>query len=385
LNSGKRRRLSVVSLQAHRLQAPRGDRTRRVLEHLSRDWEIEIIAPSPSVSTAGASGRRGSNRARQLAAGAVNRLLLDKWELWSIKRLWRWRPDADAALLIGHPVSPLVYASRRLSEAGIPYIVDEGDPWVLTNPTPYSRGLSLRRGRKAEQRLWANAAGGILTTTQQARRFNELFPGLPTLVRPNGYEPLPEPLPDPAHDRNPAELSIGHFGMLSSFRLDIRPLLIRLSESGVWKRIVFAQFGDDFAGMLDDPPADVKIERHPAYPWNQVAQRASKLDLALVVGNLNPDQLPSKAVQYLTLPAPRLAVTGLTPDNALAAYVADKPGWLAISPDDRCPARKIKAHLARTWSKEDLSPVPGEAWPEVAEAIAGFVNNHAAEKRGSAK
>ena len=369
-----RRRLAVISLHAHRPLAPRGERTRRLVERLAEDWDVELVAPDPSMSTGGASGKSGgSNAARRLAAAAVDRVLLDKWEPWSVKRLARWRPDADAALLIGHPVSPLVYAGRRLRAAGIPYVVDEGDPWIITNPFPYSRGLSLRRGRRDEQRLWEGSAGGVLTTDRQANRLAALFPGLPILVRPNGFDPLPEQPPPPRRDPDSRELRIAHFGMLSSYRLDIGPLLARLGDSGIWRRVVFAQFGDDFAGMLDGLSASVEVERHPSYPWEQVVQRAAECDLALVVGNRNPDQLPSKAVQYSTLPVPRLAIAENLSDDALASYVGDKPGWLVASPDDPDAPVRIERHLAERWSEESLRALPGEAWPAVAEAVAEFV------------
>lgn len=370
--AGPRPRLAVVSLHAHRPLAPRGERTRRLVERLAREWEVELIAPPPSLSTGGSSGGGGSNRARRLAAAAVDRVLLDKWEPWSAQRLWRWRPEADAALLIGHPVSPIVYAARRLAAAAIPYVIDEGDPWVITNPSPYSRGLSRWRGARAERRLWASAAGGVLTTPQQAGRLAELFPGLPTLVRPNGYDPPPERRPA-APRQGSGELRIAHFGMISSYRLDVRPLLRRLGESGLWSRVVLAQFGDDFAGMLADPPPGVGVELHPSYPWEQVVQRAAECDLAMVLGNLNPDQLPSKAVQYSTLPVPRLAVTDVSPDDALAAYVSDKPGWLAVAPDDPGAAAEIERHLARPWDEGSLRPPPGEAWPAVVDAEAEFL------------
>ncbi len=345
-----------------------------------------MIAPPPSVPTGGASGRSGgSNPARRLAAAAVDRVLLDKWEPWSVKRLRRWQPDADAALLIGHPVSPLVYASRRLLDTGIPYVIDEGDPWAITNPSPYSKGLSLRRARRLEPRLWQGAAGGILTTPQQADRLTALFPDLPTLVRPNGYDPLPGPPPGRVRDTNTSELRIAHFGMLSSYRLDLRPLLGRLGDSGIWQRVVFAQFGDDFAGMLDNPPAGVEIERNPSYPWQEVVQRAAEYDLALVVGNLNPDQLPSKAVQYLTLPVPRLAVTDGSPDDSLATYVGDKPGWLALASGDPEAGRLVEKHLAEGWSEESLRPLPAEAWPGVADTVAAFVERCISQPGGEGR
>ena len=381
--SARRLRLAIVSLHAHRALAPRGERARWLIEGFSRNWDIEVVAPPPSVSTGGATGSGSSARARRLAAGAVNWVLLDKWEPWSVRRLARWRPDADAALLIGHPFSPLVYAGRRLRAAGVPYVVDAGDPWVLTNPAPSSRGISLRRARAGERRLWGGAAGAVLTTPQQADRLAEPFPELPVLVRPNGYDGVELPAPGPRPDAEPSELRIAHFGMLSSERLDLLPLLRALRDSGLWRRVVFAQFGDDFAGMLDDPPGGVEVERHPAYPWEQVVRRAIDYDLALVVGNVNPGQLPSKAAQYLTLPIPRMAVTAGTPGDALAAYVRDKPGWLVVRPDDSRTPRLVAEQAARRWTPDDLRPPAEEAWPGVAETIVRFVERCVAHSQGT--
>jgi hypothetical protein len=369
-----RPRLAIVSLHAHRRLAPRGERTRRLAEELGRDWEIEIVAPPATVDTGGASGRGSSSGARRLAARAVGSILLDKWEPWSVRNLRDWRPEVDAALLIGHPFSPVAYAARRLAAAGTPYVVDAGDPWVLTDPAAVSRGIGLLRARRAERRIWGGAAGAVLTTEQQAAALRALFPGLRTLVRPNGYESpsaVPAASPGPRAD---GELRLIHLGMLSGARLDPRPLLGTLARSGRWKRVVLSQLGDDFAGLLDGLPPGVEVERDRSYPWDEVVQRSLDQDLALVVGNVNPGQLPSKAVQYLTLPIPRLAITEGSPADALAAYAGDTPGWLALAPDDPQAADRVAEHLARDWSGDRLSPPAAESWPGVARTIAGFVD-----------
>lgn len=375
-DGGARPRLAIVSLNAHRRLAPRGERTRWVASALEREWEVEIVAPPPEVQTGGAAGRGSSNAARRLAARAVSSVLLDRWEPWSARRLRRWRPPVDAALLIGHPFSPPVYAARRLVAAGIPYVVDAGDPWALTDPDGEGWGVGALRARRAERFLWQHSAGGVLTTPQQAGALSALFPALPTLVRPNGYEPLAEPAPEPAaHAPAKAgdELRLIHLGMLSGARLDLRPVLRSLAESGRWRRVVLGQFGDDFTGVLDALPEGVVVERDRSYPWEEVLRRAADYDLALVVGNVNPGQLPSKAVQYLTLPIPRLAVTEGSPDDALAAYVADKPGWLALAPTAPDAAERVARQLAQGWDAQRLRAPASEAWPEVARTIAGFV------------
>ena len=362
--------MSVVSLHAHRALAPRGERTRHLVARLERDWEVELVAPPPTLATGGAAGSGGSNPLRRLAARGISSVLLDKWEPWSVKRLGRWQPSCDAALLIGHPYSPLVYASRRLRAAGIPYVVDVGDPWVLTAADGGEMtGIARHRARAAERRLWHGAAGAVLTTEGQAEGIAAIAPRLPILVRPNGYDGAATPAALPR--REDRVLRIAHFGMFNSVRLDPRPLLRTLAGSGYWERVELIQFGDDFAGFLDGMPPGVEVERNPTYPWPEVLERARSFDLALVVGNVNAAQLPSKAVQYLTLPIPRLAMA--EPGDALSTYVADKPGWLTLGPADPAAPQAIDAFLSRGWDATGLAAPAAESWPEVADTIAGFI------------
>jgi hypothetical protein len=369
------RRLAIVSLHAHRELAPRGERTRRLAESLGREWDVEVVAPPPAVPTGGAAGQGRSSRARRLAADVVGRTLLDKWEPWSVKRLARWRPDVDAALLIGHPFSPVVYAARRLAAANVPYVVDSGDPWVLTAPRVSNKGIGLLRARAAERFVWGNAAGGVLTTPKQSEALQAFFPGLPTLVRPNGYETAATPsLQQRGRRPSEEELRLVHFGMLSHSRLDLLPLLRALCDSGRWRRISLTQFGDDFAGVLDAAPGGVEVERRSACRWAEVVQLARDYDLAIAVGNVDPSQLPSKAIQYLTLPIPRLAVTNGLPGDSLAGYVRGKPGWLTLALDDPLAADRIAAHLGREWAPAELAAPPSEGWPGVATAVAEFVD-----------
>jgi hypothetical protein len=115
-----------------------------------------------------------------------------------------------------------------------------------------------------------------------------------------------------------------------------------------------------------------------------VVERARDYDLALVLGNNKSGQLPSKAIQYLTLPIPRLSVTRRLDGDALADYVRDKPGWLAVSSDDSELAAHVAAHVLREWSSQDLRPPADEAWPVVADQVVDFVERHTLSERGRA-
>jgi len=368
------RRLALVSGYAARRLTPRGQRTQWLQESLARSWEVELLALPPQPASEGAPSP-GSGRApwRRAAGDAVRTLLLDKWEPWSIRRLGRWRPPVDAGLLVAYPWSPVAYAARRLRHAGIPYVVDAGDPWVLTSPGTDTRFLAKARSRRAERAIYAGAAGAVLTTRQQAEKVAEISSGLPILVRPNGYDPLPSGVAAPSRERDSGRLRLVHYGMLTFVRVDVAALLERLVASGRWKSISFTQYGDDHAGMLAKAPASVEVDLRPPRPWAEVLADAHRYDLAIVVGNWLTGQLPSKAVQYMTLPIPRLGLSERAHDDALAEYVEGKPGWLALAKDDPDAAQRVWEQVEREWTPAELAPPAEEAWPQVAAQIGDFV------------
>jgi hypothetical protein len=369
-------RLIVVSYLAHAPFSPRGIRTRELLSVLRRDWSVELVARSMG-STKSAPYRAGRSVARKALQFAHSSVLLDKFELWSLRHFVLWRPEAAGALLIGFPFSPLVYASRRLAESGIPYVVDVGDPWVLTANLPLVRNLARARARVAEHRLWAGASGAVVSTDGQAKALQELFPDLPILVRPNGF-PVTDHVtsyagvPRQRHRAN-SVLRLAHFGDLSSVRVDIEPFLALLARSGMWKEVEFHEYGSDWTGVLGAQRNAVVVFHEPR-PWSEIARLAPEYDLAVAIGNHDPKQLPSKAIAYLQLPVPRLAVVRNVQLDALAQYVADKPGWIVVSADGADAAGGIEKHLSRTWTAGELAPPATESWEQVSDQVAQFVN-----------
>jgi hypothetical protein len=342
---------------------------------LSADWTIELrsssaLHPTPKPSSA-------ARNARKIIARARKRILLDNQEIWSHLNFRSWQPDVDGALLIGWPMSPLVYASARLAALEIPYVLDVGDPWMLTHPTPDLHHPVASRAIRAERRLWARASGAVVTTTGQAEKISSLYPALPILVRPNGYEVVGTTTEgdDPAdlRPRSQDTLSLVHFGTLSPARLDPVATVRRLVDSGRWREVTFAQYGSDWNRVLDSPPG-VVVTRHNPLPWEEVVVVARKYDAAVAFGYPDSDQMPSKVVQYLSLPIPRIAITSGADDDPMAQYVADKPGWLSCAVDDPRLAERLRDHLSHEWCSAELAPPPSEAWPRVADEIAAFVN-----------
>jgi hypothetical protein len=363
--------LHVVSYLAHDQFGPRGARTRHVIEAVSPEWQVDLISGPPSRST---SGRSLTRRAWDYGLYVAHaRLAIDRYETWSLRRLAPWRPTGRFGLLIGYPFSPLAYGARALRRAEIPYVVDVGDPWTLTARSLGTRPHSSWRGGKAERAVWEGAAGGIVTTRQQADALAELFPHVPMFVRPNGYESvagrtLPARIAPP-----PDELHLGHFGRLYWSRIDIGDALDRLVQSRRWRRIVIHQFGEGARNGLGSLPAEVEMIAQPARPWSEIQAAAARLHAALVIGHRSPSQLPSKVIEYATLPAPRVAVVRDPETDAITDYVRDKPGWLVVRHDAPDLAEQFAAHIGRDWTESELAPPSDEAWPRVAEQIAAFI------------
>ena len=354
--------------------SPRGERVLAVAEAAAQIADVELIRPVRAV------GLRG--RVRPLAR-AASPVMLDRWEpeAWWTLHARTARPAG--ALLVGFPFSPVYWAARWLVRTGVRYVVDLGDPWSLTLPADERPVMGRLRADTCERFVWRSASAGVVTTELQAGALHGVRPELPIIVRPNGFRPIRPPArstpPPPGRT-----LRLVHYGNLYGARLAIAPLLSGLAACGRWDSVVFTQHGADWTGALNGLPRGVRVQLRPTLDWEQVVATASEHHLAMVVGNRNPAQLPSKAVQYLTLPIPRVAVVGQPAADALADYVAGKPGWIAIRWDAPAEAagHALTAHAARAWTPDQLAPPPAESWEEVARALIEVVREHALEAPG---
>ena len=108
---------------------------------------------------------------------------------------------------------------------------------------------------------------------------------------------------------------------------------------------------------------------------NDVLGQTTGIDAALVIGNRDRKQLPSKTADYLTLPIPRIAVTQGDGEDALVEYLADKAGWLVLAPDSGDAPKRVREHVTRPWSEEELALPASEEWLVVAQAVAGFARD----------
>jgi hypothetical protein len=318
--------------------------------------------------------------ARSLARKALGPLVLDPLEVPARRVMRGWKPSGRGALLIGWPYSPISVAASHLVAAGIPYVVDIGDPWVLTDltPAPWRRRLSLLRAKAAESFLWRHAAAGVVTTETQASSLRALFPDLELLVRPNGYLTAAD---DDALDRRTSraemasggELRLVHFGSINSARVPIGEWLSTLRGAPGIRRVRFANYGPvGRPEFLQSGDPAVVVEAHDPVDWARACQIARNFDAAVVVANANPAKLPSKAIQYLTLPVPRIALTPSSNGGELAAFAAQRPGFIAVGLDSPEDIPRMITHLSRVWPEEELSPSAGDSWAEVAREVVRF-------------
>ena len=366
----------VVSYLAQAPFAPRGIRTREVVKAMRRRWEVELIC-GPAPAAQAVKNRTTAGVSRRLASRISSATLIDRFEPWTWRHLAAWTPRADAGLLVGFPFSTLAWGAKRLAAQGIPYVADLGDPWFLTVREAHVRGLAAARSRRVETRLWQSAAGAIVTTRGQAEDLRAIFPGLRILVRPNGYAAACGGGAVHGATAEPGEvLRLAHFGTLSGQRISVVPFLTALARCGLWRGIDFHQFGADWGGMLAGLPESVSIRIEASRPWNEIAGQARRFDAVVVVGNRDPRQLPSKVVDYLVLPVPRIAVTAHPRNDSIIEYLADKPGWLVVADGDPATGRLVAGHVDAFRNRAPAAPV-SESWPRVADTVVGFFSSAA--------
>jgi hypothetical protein len=368
------RQAIVVSFARGNPLWPRVQRTKHLVAALEREFKLQVQrVPGPA---ADAVSTYEATLPGRVARKALRPLLVDPFEVTARLALRGWDPSGTGALLIAWPFSPIYVAASRLVAAGIPYVVDVGDPWALTEPvpSPWTRFVERRRAEAAETFLWQHAAGGIVTTGRQANSLRALFPDLELLVRPNGYSMAAEPEVNGKPARADAsELRLVQFGSVNSLRLPIGDWLSRLRVAAGLTKVRFANYGHvDRPELLRSLDPAVVVETHDPVDWGQACQIARAFDAALVVANRNPAQLPSKAVQYLTLPIPRIALTASRDRGELGAFASQRPAFIVVGEDSPEDVLRLMGHLRREWSDEELRSPAVDSWPQVARQVAGF-------------
>jgi hypothetical protein len=338
-----------------------------VAERLANDWSIELISGKSSVESTEQAKIPGPIRRSLLALSRW--FLVDRFELWSWLSFRRWEPSVDAAVLIGVPLSPLGRAARKLVRDSIPYVLDLGDLSVVGVCDPRVHGFARARTLRLERRLITEAAAVIVTTKSQAAAIASVAPELSVLVRPNGFEPVTT---SARRYQTSRSLRLVHLGLLYQIRVPVVPFLTALASSGRWDTVTLLQLGGAKDSALSGLPDTVEVKTLPRQSMPEAYKIAAECDAALVVGNQHGIGIPSKAIQYLAWPLPRVAVVDSL-DDELAQFVSNLNGWATVRWDDADPAESVAWLLAQNWSSDDLVGPEVHSWESVADEIAGFI------------
>jgi hypothetical protein len=137
--------------------------------------------------------------------------------------------------------------------------------------------------------------------------------------------------------------------------------------------VTLTQYGPDWKGHLSNLPRSIAVDIRNPIPWREAITESARHHLALVVGAHDPSQLPSKAVNYLTLPIPRFALTTGRTDDSVARYIQRFAGWLAAPADAPELPQRIAAHVQRDWDPDVLAPPVSESWPDVIDQLSSFI------------
>lgn len=374
-SAGPGRRLVVVS-RVHRAVSPRMKRAKRVGAALGGlGWDPVLWPGSGEPPLEAASRNRPLRRA--LRKVAERQVLIDRFEpstALAVRRLGELEPDAG--YLVVPPFSPAVHVARALRRAGKPYVLDTGDPWALSSPAFGKRTIAGGRSRRAERELLGGAAGIVVTTEPQAEDVRTRFPGIPLHSRPNGFQKVEYARNVKTRGNAISTLRLVHFGRFEpDLRVDLLPFLQMLADSDHWDRIELTQFGPDLTKLPEPGRSDIEIEPRNLIPWPEAVRISTEYDAALVLGNRPRHwaQLPSKAIEYLGLPIPRIALCD-PGSNVLRDFTQKSPGYLSLDEGDPATAAKVAEHLGRDWGSAQLAGPETESWDSVAPEIAEFVD-----------
>ncbi len=308
-----------------------------------------------------AAGDRGREPVRGLGAGRGRR------RICPLPRARRWRrgarrsaaaieelPGAQRPQLvhaIGVPVGAIVAGERIATALDVPLIADLGDPW----PAPDEAAQAERA------RALGGAAALVTTTPALAERLRpELARGTEIALIPNGGEIRRRP-DGPPHE---PPLFV-HMGAINAGRIDPAPAFAALAALHREGRIEFRSHTTGFAPGLGDLP-------HPHLPLlghSEALELTAAASAALVLGNDDPAQLPSKAFEIACTETWALCVG--EPDADPAAELLARSGHAVRAQANEPAAIRTAAEeiLAREQRGERPEPDPGQSWAARIDAL----------------
>ena len=258
----------------------------------------------------------------------------------------------DVILAIAYPLGAIGAGARLSRRFRIPLAVDLGDPWPAGSPEEQaSRGQALA------------AAGALITTTPElADELGPLLaPSARTLLAPAGGE-----LRHRSHGRRPtAPPLFVHLGVINPGRVDPVPAFAELARRHAAGQIEFRSH----TGGLHPALHELGHPHLEPLPHAEAIDLLAEASAALVLGNRNRAQLPSKAYEIACTETWALCVSELA-DDPTAALLAASGHGVSAENDPASIAAAIEAILAREGRGERPAPDPAQTWERRCEQIA---------------
>lgn len=266
------------------------------------------------------------------------------------------RPDLVYA--IGVPISALAAGEAIARRLAKPLVVDLGDPWQAGS-----------EGERALRERVLGAAAGLVTTTPELAAQLEplLAEGTPSLLAPAGGE-LRERRPRP--DGEPPLFV--HLGTINAGRVDPGPAFAALAELHRAERIEFRSHSTAWHPDFEELPHP----HLPLLPHDQALDLLAEASAALVLGNDNHEQLPSKAFEIACTETWALCVSELADDATVAVLTGTGHGVVAEANERAAISAAATEILGREERGERPSPEPRYSWErrldEIAELLGGI-------------
>lgn len=330
---------------------PRSIRARRLATGLAqRGFEVEVL----TFWSGQAEPPRSIGTARVLAVHGGDPFEPGGLVAWgeAALRTLADQPPADVVYAIGVPVGSIVVGERIAMITGARLIADLGDPWTAEDEA----------GRRERTVALAGAAALVTTTEPLGEQLREHLPeGARILVAPNGGE---------LRERTGAHTLplVVHLGVINGTRVDPRPVYEVLAGLHAADAIEFRSHSSGWHPEFDHLP-------HPHLP---MLSHAEALDLtasasaALVLGNDNVAQLPSKAFEIACTETWALCVAELADDPAAELLLRSGHG-VVVANDRAAIGAGVIEILEREARGERPTPVAAYSWDARIDQIAGLL------------
>ncbi|MDX1684293.1 MAG: hypothetical protein R3275_03595 [Saprospiraceae bacterium] len=225
----------------------------------------------------------------------------------------------DVMITVSWPFSTHLIGYKISKETGLPWLMDIGDPFYYGNlNSRNNHWLYSRRNALIEVKLLEKCNSICVTNSNLKQVYKELIHENKIHV----IGPLHSPIKDAITQRsNTGIIRIGYFGSLYTGVRDpgqVVSFLEKLCKKFDQKNLelhFFGSFKQEHLSILNNfSSKDAVINIHDRLGRHEVTSSMQKMDVLLSIGNKNPNQLPSKVVDYVIANRPVLHLSFIKAD-----------------------------------------------------------------------